>query len=156
MILYHGSTEEIKKPDLIHSRKNVAFGIGFYTTPIYEQAEKWCERFQRRGHSAIISEYDFDESQINALKIKRFDTYSEEWLDFIVTCRRGNDHSDYDIVMGDTANDKVFNTIELYFSGLIDKNVAIERLQYEKPNMQVCFRTEAALRALQFERSVTL
>ena len=42
------------------------------------------------------------------------------------------------------ANDKVFNTVELYFSHLIDKGEAIKRLRYEKPNLQVCFRTEIA------------
>ncbi len=35
MILYHGSFIEINKPDLKHSRPNVDFGKGFYTTPIY-------------------------------------------------------------------------------------------------------------------------
>ena len=34
MILYHGSFIEINKPDLKHSRPNVDFGKGFYTTPI--------------------------------------------------------------------------------------------------------------------------
>ena len=29
----------VDKPDLTHSRPNVDFGKGFYTTPIYEQAE---------------------------------------------------------------------------------------------------------------------
>lgn len=42
MILYHGSYLEIPRPDLAHSRANVDFGPGFYVTPIYEQAEKWC------------------------------------------------------------------------------------------------------------------
>ena len=51
----------------------------------------------------------------------------------------------YDIVMGGVANDRVFNTVELYFDGLIDKAEAIERLRYEKPNIQVCLRTERAL-----------
>ena len=40
MILYHGSYPEIQTPDLLHSRENVDFGRGFYTTPIYEQAVK--------------------------------------------------------------------------------------------------------------------
>lgn len=42
MILYHGSYLEIAEPDLVHSRFNVDFGRGFYVTPLYEQAEKWC------------------------------------------------------------------------------------------------------------------
>ena len=52
---------------------------------------------------------------------------------------------DYDIVIGGVANDKVFNTVELYFDNLIDKGEAIRRLRYEKPNLQICFRTQKAL-----------
>lgn len=37
--------------------------------------------------------------------------------------------------------------------GLIDKKEAIKRLRYEKPNLQVCFRTEKALERLIFEGS---
>ena len=55
MILYHGSYLEIRTPDLIHSRANVDFGRGFYTTPLYDQAVKWCEKFKRRGKSGIVS-----------------------------------------------------------------------------------------------------
>ena len=79
------------------------------------------------------------------LKILKFDSYSEEWLDFILNCRTRNDSADYDIVIGGVANDKVFNTVELYFDSLIDKKEAIRRLRYEKPNLQVCFRTQKAL-----------
>ena len=42
MILYHGSYMEIAEPDLVHSRLNVDFVRGFYVTPLYEQAKKWC------------------------------------------------------------------------------------------------------------------
>ena len=153
MILYHGSFLEIPCPDLKHSRLNVDFGCGFYTTPIREQAEKWCGKFKRRGKKGIISRYNFDESACGELKVLKLDTYSEEWLDFILTCRSGKDTSDYDIVIGGVANDKVFNTVELYFDHLIDKAEAISRLRYEKPNLQICFRTEATLAKLHFEGS---
>ena len=49
MILYHGSSLDIPYPDLLHSRANVDFGKGFYTTPLREQAIKWCGKFKRRG-----------------------------------------------------------------------------------------------------------
>lgn len=45
--------------------------------------------------------------------------------------QKGNDATDYDIVIGGAANDKVFNTVELYFDNLIDKKEAIRRLRYE-------------------------
>ncbi len=153
MILYHGSFIAIPVPDLVHSRENVDFGKGFYTTPLYEQAVKWCGKFKRQGEAGIVSRYHFDENTIEFLKIKEFSSYSEDWLDFILMCRRGKDETDYDIVVGGVANDKVFNTVELFFDGLIDKQEAIKRLKYEKPNLQICFRTGAALQKLRFERS---
>ena len=105
----------------------------------------------------MISQYIFDETLAKSLKVLEFDAYSEEWLDFIMMCRRGQDATDYDIVIGGVANDKVFNTVELYFDHLIDKKEAISRLQYEKPNLQICFRTKRALEyCLYFEGSETL
>lgn len=153
MILYHGSYQEIVKPDLIHSRPNVDFGRGFYVTPLYEQAAKWCSKFKRRGNDGIVSCYEFDEKEERDLQVLKFDSYSEEWLDFILNCRRGKDSTDYDLVTGGVANDKVFNTVELFFDGLIDKKEAIHRLRYEKPNLQIYFRTEKALVLLRFEGS---
>ena len=156
MILYHGSFIAVARPDLMHSRDNVDFGKGFYATPIYDQAQSWCRKFIRRGREGIISRYQFDEGKCGSLKILRFETYSEEWLDFILACRSGKDKTDYDIVSGGVANDRVFNTVELYFEQLIDKAEAIKRLRYEKPNMQVAFRSEAALACLHFEGSETV
>jgi len=153
MILYHGSFLEIANPDLIHSRSNVDFGRGFYVTPLYAQAAKWCEKFKRRGKDGMISQYEYDEKREAELKILKFDSYSEDWLDFVLNCRRGKDMTDYDLVVGGVANDKVFNTVELFFDGLIDKTEAITRLKYEKPNLQICFRTEKALSLLHFEGS---
>lgn len=154
MRVYHGSYLAISNPDLKHSRPTVDFGLGFYTTPIYEQAARWCARFKRRGKEGIVSCYDFNEQAYHELNTLIFDSYSEEWLDFILTCRSGRDISDYDIVVGGVANDKVFNTVELYFDHLIDKTEAINRLRYEKPNLQICFRTEIALeKYLRYEGS---
>ncbi len=156
MILYHGSYLEIQRPDLKHSRDNLDFGRGFYTTPIYEQAVKWCEKFKRRGKEGVVSQYCFDEENMSNLSVLRFEAYSEEWLDFILNCRSGEDSTDYDLVIGGVANDKVFNTVELFFDGLIDKKEAIKRLCYEKPNLQICFRTDKALEGLKFEGSEVL
>ncbi len=157
MILYHGSYLEIKKPDIKYSRDKVDFGKGFYLTPLYEQAEKWCARFLREGKTAVISEYELKEEAFKKCKVLQFESYSEEWLDFILACRSGKDTSDFEIVTGGIANDKVFNTVELYFDGLIDKVEAIKRLKYEKPNHQICLRTQEIIDDfLIFKRSIVL
>lgn len=156
MIFYHGSFLEVAEPDLTHSRLNLDFGRGFYVTPLYEQAVKWCSRFKQRRKAEVISQYNFEENRELELKILKFDSYSEEWLDFILNCRTGKDSTDYDLVVGGIANDQVFNTIELLFDGLINKTEAINRLRYEKPNLQVCFQTDKALSLLHFEGSEIL
>lgn len=157
MILYHGSYTEVAKPDVTHSRRNVDFGPGFYTTPLWEQAEKWCKRFRDKGQDAVVSVYQFADEKLKEYKVLTFESYSEEWLDFVLNCRRGTDTSDYDVVMGGVANDKVFNTVELFFEGLIDKTEAIKRLRYEKPNMQIAFRSQRVIKdCLRFERGERL
>ena len=150
MILYHGGSVEISSPDLLHSRKAVDFGVGFYVTPVLEQAEKWSEKRKRRTGTAVISKYEFDECSAENLKMLRFDSYSEMWLDFIVRCRNLKDDTDWDVVAGGVANDKVFDTIEAFFDGFATKEQTIAKLRMEEPNMQVCFRTEAALSTLRF------
>ena len=154
MMLYHGSNIVVSKPDVLHSRERVDFGAGFYVTPIYEQAEKWSQRFKRAGNEGIITKYSFDEDCLKQWKVLEFAAYSEEWLDFILSCRKGLDSTDYDIVIGGVANDKVFNTVELYFENLIDKKEAIKRLRFEEPNLQMCFRNQKVIDAcLHFEGS---
>ena len=146
MILYHGSALDIAKPDLSFARNKTDFGRGFYVTPIKEQAYKWSERFRRRHGKGYVSLYEVDEAAMRSnCSILEFVDYSGEWLDFILSCRSGNDKSIYEVVIGGVANDKVFNTIELYFDGLIEKPEALRRLRYENPNLQYCFRSQAVI-----------
>lgn len=146
MILYHGSYIKIEKPEISYSRDNVDFGKGFYTTPIKEQAVNWSERFKRRKGTSVLSVFEYNEIDAKQnSKIMHFKEYSKEWLDYIVSCRKGENKVSYDIVIGGVADDKVFDTIELYLEGLIEKNIAIERLKYEKPNIQLCFRSQDAI-----------
>ncbi len=146
MIVYHGSNMEVIRPDILHSRDNLDFGKGFYITPLYEQAKKWAKRFKVRKGSSIVSKYELDEEHLyKNFTVKKFDSYSDEWLDYIIACRSGEHVIHYDAIIGGVANDKVFDTIELFFDGLIEKSVAIEKLRYEKPNLQICFCTQEAI-----------
>ena len=148
--LYHGGAVEVSNPDLEHSRRAVDFGPGFYVTPIFEQAKRWSEKRKRRMGTAVVSRYEFDESAAVNLKMLRFESYSEEWLDFVVKCRALQDDSDWDIVSGGVANDKVFDTLEAFFDGFATKAQTINRLRMETPNLQLCFRTLVALQTLRF------
>jgi hypothetical protein len=150
MILYHGSYTSIEKPDLSFSRHRTDFGKGYYLTPIKEQAESWAERFRRGRGAAILSVYSFLHKAGDTLppevQVLEFDTHNMEWLDFITACRLGHGRdAEWDLVIGGVANDKVFDTIQLYFDGLIDGQEAIGRLRYNKPNFQYCFKSQALI-----------
>lgn len=138
MILYHASTMIIEKPDVMHSRDKLDFGKGFYLTSVREQAVRYAERFIRRGKEAYVNEYDLD-AVTDGFTIKTFLTYDEDWLDYVTVCRKGLQPVEtYDAVSGGVANDKVFNTVDLYFAGVISKEEALGRLLFEKPNHQIC------------------
>ena len=147
MILYHGSYLKIEKPDLSFSRLRTDFGRGFYLTPLREQATSWAQRFLRERGMAVISSYEFLSKPDNKLpeevSVLEFDAHSIEWLDFITACRLGQPVDlVWDLVIGGVANDKVFDTLQLYFDGLIGAEEAIGRLRYNKPNYQHCFKSQ--------------
>ena len=154
MIVYHGSNQPVEFPDVLHSRPKVDFGAGFYVTPLWDQAISWAERFKQRGPSAFITEYVLDDEVLSLPRTLQFAEYSEEWLDFIMACRNGKKVQDWDVIMGGVANDQVFDTVQLFTSGLIDKSTALGRLKYQKPNYQICLRTQEIIdQYLHFTRS---
>ena len=144
MILYHSSTVAVNQPDTIHSRDYLDFGKGFYLTSIYDQAVKYAQRFIRRNRDAWLNSYDFN-CDLTQWKVLQFDSYNREWLQFVAKCRAGNDDSDFDIVIGGIANDKVIQSLDRYFEVEISEDETLGLLKYEKPNIQYCIRSQNLL-----------
>lgn len=145
MRVFHTSNVRVENPDTLHSRKELDFGPGFYFTTIREQAEKYAFRFTKRNEQAWLNVYDFIYNS-EEWNVKHFDSYDEEWLDFVMSCRNGEIIGNYDLVVGGIADDKVFETVDLYTDQLISKDEALRRLAYVTPNIQYCVRTDAMLR----------
>ena len=156
MILFHASTQIIKEPDTTHSRDNLDFGKGFYLTVNKEQAVRYAARFTVRGKPAYINKYFFDEDLAGYI-VKKFMSYDNEWLHYVLNCRNGIDSGvHYDAVEGGVANDNIFNTVDLFFSGQITEEEALGRLKFEKPNHQLCILNHeliaSHLHFIEFER----
>lgn len=152
MIVYHGSTEMIKVPDIEHSKKYLDFGKGFYVTTYQEQAKKWAVRkSMRQGKTAIVNVYNM-ENNWEKYRVLSFEKENEKWLEFVCACRKGEDlNRDYDIIIGNVADDDVFKTVDMYFRGLWDKKKVLEELRYYKMNNQICIVNQDTLnRALTF------
>ena len=145
MILYHGSREVVKTPEIRILRYSKDFYFGFYCTLMREQAKRWAVRFSGKG---IVNEYEY--VQGISLKMLNFPEMTEEWLDFIIDCRRGKSH-DYDIVEGPMANDTIFNYIQDFIDSKISRSAFWELAKFKKPTHQISFHTARALETLTFK-----
>ena len=141
MRLYHSSNVSVEKPDTDHSRDYLDFGRGFYLTSLYEQAVKYAQRFTRRQQNAWLNIYEFSYNPSN-WNVLIFDAYDKAWLDFVSKCMSGEDDTEYDIVIGGIANDKVIQTLDRYFEGELSEDETLGLLKYEKPNNQYCIRSQ--------------
>lgn len=144
MKLYHSSSLAVECPDTLHSREFLDFGKGFYLTSIHEQAVKYAQRFIRRNRDAWLNTYEF-KFESSEWKVLQFNVYDKDWLQFVAKCRAGKDDSDFDIVIGGIANDKVIETIDRYFEGELSEDKTLGLLKYEKPNIQHCIRSQRML-----------
>ena len=154
MLLYHGSTVIVDEPHIINRDFSLDFGAGFYTTSSLEQAERWARIKMKRGkeNTGYVSSYDFDIDEAHKLlAIKRFETADEEWLNFVVSCRRGCAPDDnISIHIGPVANDKIFATIKLFETGAYDAEYTIKQLRTAQLHDQWVFHTSEALQLCKF------
>lgn len=144
MIVFHTSNMVVSSPDVLHSRKYLDFGQGFYVTPTKIQAINYAQRFTMWGENAFLNSYEMLPFP-SEFRCKRFNFYDEEWLDYVSACRSGMPVETFDIIEGGIADDKVYNTIDLYFAHQISKEEALRRLIAVRPNQQICFLSQKAI-----------
>jgi hypothetical protein len=129
MQVYHGSYTVIDEVDLLKTQPNRDFGQGFYVTKYREQAESWAKNIGSKYDSdGFITEFTFHDSALteHLCKVKHFDSYNEEWLDFVVMNRNPvspQPAHNFDIVEGPVADDKVQRTLTRYLNGKISKEL---------------------------------
>ena len=155
MIVYHGSSEIIKNPDVKFSKKYLDFESGFYLTSFENQAKKWAIRKgMRQNKPGIVNIYELKDNWKD-YNVLSFEEENEKWLDFVCACRKGETlNKDYDIVIGNVADDDVFKTVDMYFRGLWDKKRVLEELRYYKMNDQICIVKQDVLeQILEFKDS---
>lgn len=149
MIVFHGSSEVIERPDVRHSKKYLDFGPGFYLTSFENQAKKWAIRKGlRQKKSAIVNVYEIRDDWDN-YRVLSFEEENEQWLDFVCACRKGEKvNNNFDIIIGNVADDDVFKTVDMYFRGLWDKERVLSELRYYKMNNQICIVNQETLNKL--------
>ena len=147
--LFHGSYTEVASPLVKLGRAKVDFGQGFYLTMLQSQAEAWAKTISERRKTrtqAVVSAFSLDMDGVKAAnyRIKIFETYDLEWLEYVIDCRKGgNLQNQYDLVEGGVANDNVIDTVEDYENGVITAEQALGQLKYKAINHQLCILNQA-------------
>ncbi|MGO5164769.1 MULTISPECIES: DUF3990 domain-containing protein [unclassified Candidatus Paralachnospira] len=144
--VYHGGYQPVKHPEIRVGRNTKDFGVGFYCTIIKEQAQRWAKRYATKIVSIYDVRLDFDDPD---LKIKEFRDMTDEWLDFIISCRAGTSH-DYDIVIGAMADDQIYNFISDYMDGVLTREQFWVLAKFKYPTHQINFCSEKALKCLEY------
>ena len=133
MILYHGSTDLVYKPEIRKSDVYLDFGVGFYTTTSLEQAERWAKIKMRRKNVDLgyVAIYEFDiEKAEKELTIKRFEKA--------------------DMHIGPVADDNVYQSIRLFETGAYDAEYTVTKLKTEVLHDQWTLHSNEILKYLNF------
>lgn len=150
MTVYHGSNVIVNNPDIEHSFRPLDFGKGFYVTNVKEQAERWARRKADicGENKGIVNVYHMKED-FAGLVCRCFGEDLSEWIDFVCRCRNGEkDYLQYDVIKGQVADDKVFRVVDMYYSGIWDKERALKEIKAYPNYDQTAFIKQKAITQL--------
>ena len=100
--IYHGDAHIVAHLELPRDGWLRDFGYGFYGTESLRQPKRGALTLR---HVSVVTCYVYTES--SGLDVLSFPEMSEEWLDFIVSCRRGSEH-DHDIFEGTMSDEQIW------------------------------------------------
>ena len=152
MRLYHGSNIIIKQPRLLQPTRTLDYGSGFYTTTSEQQAREWIiKKTKSIDERKYVNIYEINDTELNSMKVLRFDKPTNEWIDFVMRNRQDETFThDFDIVYGPVANDRVYLQFGLYEQGFISKTTLLAELKVYKLVDQMLFHTEKSMQLLHF------
>lgn len=177
ILLYHGSYIEVPEVDLSKCNMGLDFGRGFYVTTSYEQAVSFVPNSAKRNVKAgnIPADFDINDGQVSVYKfhpdpsllIEFFPDANLDWLHYVAANRNRDlfqelylKLEEYDIIGGKIADDNTSRVLTGYVTGLfgtpgsdLADTFAIHSLLPNRLKDQFCFRTEPAIKSLEFIRS---
>lgn len=158
MILYHGSNCEIEKIDFAMCKPYKDFGQSFYLTTLLTQAREMARKVADRfGGEPIVNAFEFDDSNLSTLNVKKFELPNREWAEFVMANRsRSQEHpaDNFDLIIGPVANDDIATLFRTFAMNVITIDELVQGLKSRKLNNQYAFRSEKAISFLQKRPSV--
>ncbi|WP_026523461.1 MULTISPECIES: DUF3990 domain-containing protein [unclassified Butyrivibrio] len=154
--LYHGSPcQNITKFNIDYSRNELDFGKGIYFTTDEEQAKQWS--LKGNVGSGAVYEISINPSLMN---IKRYTTYSDEFIETFCLCRVGledtiPDLCKYDAIYGymlDHDSSRIIKYTNDYVMGIADAATVRANLRLFDHRNQFCIKKQELLDSLKIHR----
>ena len=134
------------------------FGQSFYLTTLLTQAREMARKVADRfGGEPIVNAFEFDDSNLSTLNVKKFELPNREWAEFVMANRsRSQEHpaDNFDLIIGPVANDDIATLFRTFAMNVITIDELVQGLKSRKLNNQYAFRSEKAISFLQKRPSV--
>lgn len=164
LIVYHGSDKIIDSPAHNGGRNFSDFGLGFYVTTNIEMAKSWASR--RTNKLVYVNKYMLNTEGLTSLT---FDL-DLHWLLFIAFNRgliineeikiilenKYSDINDYDVIIGPTADDRMFDTLNLFFGNNITLEHCLKSLNSMDLDIQYNIKSNKGINAISFTNFIEL
>ena len=163
-IIYHGSTEIVRKPEYGKGKTYNDYGQGFYCTEHKELAKEWACSENTDGY---CNQYEIDLSKLKVLNLSEYTIL--HWLALLITYRKIRvsspiqqrsiewikknyllDLSQYDVIIGYRADDSYFS----FARGFVSNEISLSQLSYAmrlgKLGEQIVLKSPVAFEAIHF------
>jgi len=169
MIVWHGSDHLVERPVFGGGKKNNDYGRGFYTTENVELAKEWA---CARGKNGFANGYELDLTGLRVLNLNGGDYEVLNWLAILTRYRsywqNGSiaqqaknylqehffvDPEEYDIIIGNRADDSYFTFAQDFISGVISLRQLAEAMTLGKLGEQIVLKSERSFGQLRFLRA---
>ncbi len=101
----------------------------------------------------MVNQYRMSDDT-SGLLVKTFSDDLTEWIDFVCDCRDEKTvYQQFDLIIGKVANDKVFRVVDMYHSGIWDRERVLKEIRAYPDYDQIAFVSQKAVdQLLKFDR----
>lgn len=166
VLLYHGSTKVIEKPELWIGNPKNDYGLGFYCTENQELAKEWASTEASDG---FANSYELDLYGLRILYLNKKPYHILNWLAILLKNRTfllsqglpidARDYifenflpkyEDYDVIVGYRADDSYFSFANAFLNNTISLEQLREAMYLGKLGEQVVIKSQKAFNALKY------
>lgn len=166
LVIYHGSSNIIKKPKYGIGNPRNDYGLGFYCTESIDLAKEWACTNTSGGYA---NEYKLDLNDLNILDLSNSKYSILNWLTILLQNRTfktnndiskaGKDYliknfnidlSTYDIIKGYRADDSYFSFAQDFLNNTITVQKLAEAMKLGKLGEQIVLKSSKAFSHIQF------